>query len=112
MRTIIAGGRDYAFSEADIQFLSSILSNISEVVCGGASGADSEGKAWAEENGIPVKLFKADWKKHGRGAGPRRNAMMAEYADSLILFTGGRGSASMFKEADKKGLKIFDLRAD
>ena len=112
MKTIIAGGRNYEFTEADRQFLGSIKADISEVVCGGAAGADSEGKSWAEENGIPVKIFEADWKKHGRGAGPRRNKMMAEYADSLILFTGGRGSAAMFKEAEKQGLKIFDLRVD
>ena len=110
MKTIIAGGRDYQFRPQDTAFLDHLKSTISEVVCGGAKGADAEGKKWAENNGVPVALFKADWGKYGRGAGPRRNQEMAEYADTLILFQGGRGSASMHKLATKAGLKIYDLR--
>ena len=110
MKTIIAGGRDYTFTDDDRKFLNGIKDSISEVVCGGAPGADNEGKVWAEQNDIAIKLFPADWKKYGRGAGPKRNRMMAEYANCLVLFTGGRGSSSIFKEAQSKNLKIHDLR--
>lgn len=109
MKTIIAGGRDYEFKASDIEFLNGLKNEISEIVCGGASGADSEGKKWAETNKISVKMFPADWKKFGRGAGPKRNKEMADYADCLILFSGGRGSANMLKTAQTKGLKIYNM---
>ena len=34
---------------------------------------------------------------------------MAEYANGLVLFTGGRGSASMFNNANKLGLNVQGL---
>lgn len=107
IKTIIAGGRDYQFTDEDLEFLNKNREQVSEVVCGGASGADANGQAWAESHGIPVKMFPADWKKYGRAAGPIRNREMAEYADALILFPGGRGSESMRREAEKAGLKVL-----
>ena len=70
---------------------------------------DLGGEKWAESRGIPVKRFPADWKRYGRGAGPKRNRAMAEYADAVALFPGDRGTASMRKEADKFGLRIYDF---
>src|SRR5690606_3144256 len=95
MKLIIAGGRDYRFTPNDIEQLNS-LKNITEVVSGGAKGADAEGEQWATEQGIPIKIFKADWKQYGRGAGPRRNQAMADYADAVVLFPGGKGTENMF----------------
>lgn len=109
MKLIIAGGRDYRFTPKDIEQLNS-LENITEVVSGGAKGADAEGENWAREQNIPVKVFKADWKQYGRGAGPRRNQAMADYADAVALFPGGKGTENMFKEAQKASLNIYDWR--
>lgn len=109
MKLIIAGGRDYRFTLKDIERLNN-LENITEVVSGGAKGADAEGEQWAAEQGIPVKVFKADWKQYGRGAGPRRNQAMADYSDAVALFPGGKGTENMFKHAQKIGLVIYDWR--
>lgn len=109
MKLIIAGGRLYQFNTEDHAFLGT-LEGISVVVSGGAPGADLEGELWAEAEGIPVKKFPADWPRHGRAAGPIRNRQMAEFADAVVLFPGGRGTASMFKEASKANLEIFDRR--
>ena len=109
MKLIIAGGRDYRFKPKDIEQLNQ-LDNITEVVSGGAQGADAEGEQWAAEQGIPVKVFKADWKRYGRGAGPRRNQAMADYADAVALFPGAKGTENMFKHAQKIGLVIYDWR--
>jgi YspA, cpYpsA-related SLOG family len=109
MKLIIAGGRGYQFTAHDVEMLDAIL-DVTEVVSGGAQGADAEGEEWAAERGIPVRTFRADWNKHGRAAGPIRNREMAEYADALALFPGGRGTDSMFREGTKAGLKIFDWR--
>lgn len=108
MKLIIAGGRDYCLTETDTQGLDRIP--ISEVVSGGAPGADASGESYAHFNGLPVRKFPADWQTHGKAAGPIRNRQMAEYADGVALFPGGRGTASMFAEAQKAGIEIFDFR--
>ncbi len=113
MKLIIAGGRDYQFTSMDYQRLHRIvvdLVHVTEVVSGGASGADQCGEQWAGMLKIPVKVFKPDWDHHGKAAGPIRNREMAKYADSLALFPGGKGTDSMFNEARKAGLKIYDFR--
>lgn len=108
MRTIIAGGRDYQFTQEDIAVLNALRSRITEVVCGGASGADECGRQWAIANNIPVKMFPADWTKYGKSAGPRRNRQMAEYGEWLILFWDGvsAGSKNMRDVAQELGLAV------
>lgn len=53
MKTIIAGGRDYRLTEADRQWL--VTQGITEVVCGGCSGADTGGFDWAYSRRNPGK---------------------------------------------------------
>ncbi len=105
LRAVVAGGRNYFFSERDKQWLDTLP--IGEVVSGCARGADSCGEEWANKRGIPVKRFPADWGTHGKAAGYLRNRQMAEYAEAAVLFPGGRGTASMMSEANRAGIKIF-----
>lgn len=112
MKLIIAGSRgfnDYSLLREKCDFL---LSNVSpdrlEIVSGTAKGADQMGERYAEERGIKVKRFPADWDKYGKGAGYRRNSQMSDYADALIAFWDGesRGTLHMINLARKKQLKI------
>ena len=70
---------------------------VAEVVSGTARGVDQLGEDWADEHGIPVERFPADWDTHGRSAGPIRNEEMAEYADALVAIhvNDSRGTADM-----------------
>ena len=121
MKLIIAGGRNYVFNREDTARLDAIT-DITEVVSGGSGwkdritgdlyGADLHGERYANRKGIPVKSFPADWKKYGKVAGPKRNKEMADYADAVVLFPGGRGTASMYSMAKITGLKIYDYRKD
>ena len=108
MKTIIAGGRNYVITPSDIAFLDKL--RITEIVSGGCRGVDKFGEQYAKARVLPAKVFRADWKKHGKAAGPIRNRQMAEYADCAVLFPGGRGTSSMFSEAKKAGIIIYDLR--
>ena len=112
MKVIIAGGRDYNFGQNDINLLDYIATkwSITEVVSGGATGADTGGEMWAKSAGLPVKKFPANWKKYGKIAGPLRNAEMAAYADAVILFPGGKGTANMFENAKEFNLDILFVR--
>lgn len=51
----------------------------SELVSGHCQGADMLGEKYAEEYGISVKRFPADWGKYKRKAGPIRNKQMIDY---------------------------------
>ena len=107
LKVIIAGGRDYELTDLDFSRLDEL--SIKEVVGGVAKGADSGGEFWAQSRKVPVKRFLADWKRFGRAAGPKRNQAMAEYADAVVLFPGGKGTASMRKLAEKEGIFIYDF---
>ena len=113
MKLIIAGGRDYQFTQRDEYALGYLRHHfyIEEVVSGGAGGADKCGEEWAMIHGIPVKKFVADWDKHGKAAGPLRNEEMAKYASALVAFPGGRGTANMVKQAKKHRINILDWRS-
>ncbi len=106
MKTIIAGGRDYILTEEDFLWLDSLKPGITEVINGGARGADTGGFNWGWSRGIPVTTIVPDWKNLGKAAGPRRNLKMAMIAERCVLFPGGRGTASMEREARKLGLII------
>lgn len=112
MRLIIAGGRMYRFTKSDLDFLDKIHLEhaVSEVLCGGATGADEYGRLWAIDNNIPVVMFPANWEAWGRAAGPIRNREMAHEANAVVLFPGGVGTNSMALIAKEFGLTIFDQR--
>ena len=122
MRVIIAGGREFNDYEKLKKAVAQSKFDITEVVSGGARGADSLGERWASENGIPIKKFPADWnnlkqagavikvnkwkKKYNANAGFYRNEDMAKYADALIAVEGGSGTAHMIKQATTHKLKV------
>lgn len=70
---------------------------VDELIVGGCRGTDSLAERWARERGIPVKVYKADWEKYGKSAGPRRNEEMAKDADFGVCFWDGksRGTRNM-----------------
>lgn len=113
MKVIVCGGRDYVLSLNDRAWLSEKLRELgaTEVVSGGATGADAGGEAVAQIIGIPVAKFSANWKDYGKRAGPMRNREMANYADAVIAFPGGSGTDSMLWLAAQKGLKVIEPEA-
>lgn len=110
MRLIIAGGRDYQFTEEDKAWLDAIHAKykVTMVISGGARGADYCGEAWAAANGILVLVKPAEWNVHGKAAGPIRNEEMAREATAVALFSGGKGTASMRSIAKRYGLQMFE----
>ena len=107
MKTIIAGGRDFQDMAALRTAVAACGWTITEVVSGGARGADAIGELYAQESGLPVKRFNPNWASFGKMAGPVRNRQMAQHAQALIALPGGRGTANMIKQAREFGLKIF-----
>lgn len=109
MRVIIAGSRTITDRSLLERAIAESGFNITEIVEGAARGVDTMGFDYGWANKIPVRAIPANWKKHGRAAGVRRNIEMAEYADALIAIWDGvsRGTMNMIDEAKKRGLKVF-----
>ena len=70
-------------------FISSNDVTITEIVSGGAKGADALGERYAEIHNIPTKIYYADWKKFGRRAGPIRNVDIINRCDACVAFWDG-----------------------
>lgn len=110
MRVIVAGGRDFSNYELLESSLDTILAGKSDVtiVSGKAKGADTLGEKYAQEHGLPVDEYPADWKTHGKGAGPIRNDKMARVSQVLIAFWDGKsvGTKDMISRAEMLGLEV------
>ena len=109
MKVIIAGTRTLTNWKFFVDLLDTVdRSQWTEVVSGGAYGADEFGERYAAIHNIPVRVFPADWKKYGNAAGPIRNKQMAEYADALVAVWDGksRGTKNMIDTAISMGLDV------
>jgi hypothetical protein len=109
MKLVIAGGRDFVPEEKHWKYLSKFIKqkHVIEIVSGCARGADRFGEMLGEKLGIPVKKFPADWSTFGLAAGFIRNRQMAEYADAVFLFPGGKGTKNMKEMAFRYKRAVF-----
>lgn len=108
MRVIIAGGRDFDDYEAVCRAVEQSGFDMTEVISGGATGADELGEWWAYQHGVPFGRCSADWERWGHAAGPIRNREMADMADALIALPGGRGTADMVRQMRKRGKPVHE----
>ncbi len=70
--------------------------DVTEIVSGGAVGADSCARQYANANNIPLKEFLPDYRRFGRGAPLKRNLQIIEYADIMIAFWDGKSKGTKF----------------
>jgi len=113
MRVLVCGGRDYNDRDVAYRVLDDLRKHDAELMlmCGMATGADILAHQWAKYNRIRCLEFTADWNKHGKAAGPIRNAQMLEEGgpDLVIAFPGGRGTADMISKAKKAGVRVYEV---
>lgn len=113
MRVLVCGDRNWS----DVELLNRSLDTfhkelkISCVIEGEATGADTLARTWAQQTGVLVESYPANWAQYGRAAGPIRNKQMLEDGnpDYVIAFhnniTQSRGTRNMLNQALKhKGI--------
>lgn len=109
LKTIIAGPRNFVDYGFAVKVFERIPWEVTEVVSGMATGVDTMGVRWAQENGIALKRFPANRRDHGRAAGVIRNEEMARYAEGLVAIWDGRspGTLNMIRKAEQYMLDFF-----
>lgn len=113
MKVLVFGGRRYR----NVTLLNAVLSTLhaerpfTRVIHGGATGADTLGGLWAGRYGVPVDVYHAQWTKHGKGAGHRRNQRMLDEGqpDFAVGFPGGRGTANMTDKLKRAGIPLLEV---
>ena len=121
VRIIVAGGRrfnDYDYLRYMMDELIDGIYDTVEIISGHAKGADSLGERYANERGLKLSVFKADWKQYGKAAGIIRNQQMLDYAKEefpiVAAFWDGesRGTKDMIERSRRAGANVMVFRYD
>lgn len=107
---IVTGGRDFRDGRELYAALDALLAFSKPewlVIVHGRckTGADAIADTWARSRDIDCESYPAQWTRHGKGAGPRRNQRMldtilARNMPTMVLHCpGGDGTADMLRRA-------------
>lgn len=106
MKYAIIGSRTITDSSKIFEILDSY--SITEIISGGAAGADAVANEYAIAKNLPKVIFFPDWEKYGRAAGPIRNKSIVDASDVVIAFWDGKskGTLHSINYAKKTGKKV------
>jgi ABC-type sugar transport system substrate-binding protein len=118
-RVLITGDRNWACLDLARVVVARLIERHGdiEVVHGGAAGVDTAFALAAADAGAAVHAFPADWDRHGKRAGPLRNAeMVASGADVCLAFHArlkwSKGTRDCVTRALKAGIPVWLVDAD
>jgi hypothetical protein len=114
-KVLVCGSRGWE-SVSQVRMVYAKLDAIgpTEIISGGARGADRVAEVWAKTNSVPITVFTPNWNKYGRRAGILRNNQMLDTNPDLVLaFWDGvsTGTKHTINEARKRGMKVEVIRA-
>lgn len=111
MKIAVVGSRTFQDYELLKRCLESVMKKytIDVIVSGHAFGADALAERFAREKGIPTIIFNPDWDKYGKSAGFKRNVLIVNEADVVIVFWDGfsKGSKHTIDLAEKAKIPRF-----
>lgn len=90
----------------------------STIIHGGAYGADGLAGNLAHVLGLRVRVFKAEWERYGKRAGPIRNALMIADGEPEIVFaytddlSQSHGTRDMVKKALAAKIPTFLVNSE
>lgn len=113
IRILVCGSRDWTDRKTIYRNVNMPFPEPVTVIHGACRGADWIAGDVARELGYFIEEYPADWKKHGRAAGPIRNAQMLREGkpDMVIAFhndiDNSKGTKDMVKRARAAGIKVI-----
>ena len=128
-RLLVCGGRDYGYwknpntgkieecqREIDhiwhtLDLVRSAISRPLVVIEGEQRGVDLLARCWAEEKGLEVRGFPANWDKYQKRAGFIRNDQMLKEGKphAVAAFPGGVGTRMMVEIARRAGVPVKEF---
>lgn len=115
-RICVCGGREFNNKDFIYNTLDRLLTTATwdfTIINGAASGADSLSSLWAKDRNVRLEEYPANWKKHGKAAGPIRNRYMIFLGiDMLIAFPGGTGTNDMINACRKENIFVWKPAID
>lgn len=99
---------DYALLKENLDKISNEF-HITKIVSGGAQGADSLARKYAQEKNILLQEFKPDWQTYGKAAGMLRNTDIVNACDMLVAFWDGvsPGTRDSIKKAEAQKKRVL-----
>lgn len=120
-RVAVVCGTRNALTRQQIAQIAPYVRELDHLIVGDATGVDGAARNAAVATDIPHTVYAADW-SNGKRGGPERNIRMAEAAVTeklwggadvyVVAFPGGKGTASMKREAAKRGIKVVEVEWD
>lgn len=115
MKTVlVSGDRNWQYYGAIEGVLKDLahLQSYWRLIHGAARGADSMADLAGHELGMDVTPVPADWKTHGRAAGPIRNRKMLDMKPDLVVafhnnLEKSRGTKDCVVEARLRGIPVI-----
>lgn len=112
MRILITGSRSWTDESVIQQALDKYAADGDTLVSGACrTGADAIAEKYWTGRG-PIERYPADWRKHGKFAGPKRNQEMVDAgADICLAFPeqGSKGTKHCMKAAEAAGIKVINF---
>ena len=106
-QVIVTGSRYWADFETIAAALRDECPDV--VIHGGAKGADEIAGLWAALRGVSVKVYYADWRRHGPRAGPLRNGLMLRSHPGAVVLAfplDGPGTRNCILQAKDLGMTV------
>ena len=103
MKLLIAGSR--SIKEFDLR--NYIPDNVDLIISGGACGIDKEAENYADKYKISKLILRPDYKTYGKSAPLKRNEIMVNLDDYVLVIWDGKskGSEYTIRRAKKRGQK-------
>lgn len=108
MKIAIVGSRSFSDYDMMQKFIKSKINIdiITDVISGGADGADTLGRLFAKNNGINLVEFYPNWQKYGKTAGHIRNKSIVSASDVVFAFWDGVSPGTKNSISHCKKLKL------
>ena len=91
----VIGSRTFQNFRFLCDILDKYLKDVTELISGGADGADKMGARWARKRGIETKVFEPNHKKY-KHAYHHRNRLIAEACDFVVAFWDGSSTGTKY----------------